>query len=63
MDTAVTRTRPGATSVHSAVLGAPESGGPQQRAVGDRSDACGADGWAHLAAVVDCHDREIVGYE
>ncbi len=24
---------------------------------------CGVDGWAHLAAVIDCHDREIVGYE
>jgi putative transposase len=24
---------------------------------------CGADGWGHLAAVIDCHDREIVGYE
>jgi putative transposase len=24
---------------------------------------CGKDGWAHLAAVIDCHDREIVGYE
>lgn len=24
---------------------------------------CGPDGWAHLAAVIDCHDREIVGYE
>ena len=24
---------------------------------------CGADGWAHLAAIIDCHDREIVGYE
>jgi len=24
---------------------------------------CGADGWAHLAAVIDCHDREIIGYE
>ena len=24
---------------------------------------CGADGWAHLAAVIDCHDREIVGDE
>ena len=23
----------------------------------------GADGWAHLAAVVDCHDRAVVGYE
>lgn len=25
--------------------------------------SCGRDGWAHLAAVIDCHDREIVGYE
>ena len=25
--------------------------------------ACGQDGWAHLAAVIDCHDREIIGYE
>lgn len=24
---------------------------------------CGQDGWAHLAAVIDCHDREIVGFE
>jgi hypothetical protein len=24
---------------------------------------CGNDGWAHLAAVIDCHDRELVGYE
>jgi putative transposase len=24
---------------------------------------CGSDGWAHLAAVIDCHDRELVGYE
>ena len=24
---------------------------------------CGADGWAHLVAVIDCHDRSIVGYE
>jgi putative transposase len=24
---------------------------------------CGSDGWGHLAAVIDCHDREIVGYE
>jgi putative transposase len=24
---------------------------------------CGQDGWAHLAEVIDCHDREIVGYE
>jgi putative transposase len=24
---------------------------------------CGKDGWGHLAAVIDCHDRQIVGYE
>ncbi len=24
---------------------------------------CGPDGWAHLAAVIDCHDRELMGYE
>ncbi|MBE7490244.1 MAG: IS3 family transposase [Planctomycetes bacterium] len=24
---------------------------------------CGADGWGHLAAVIDCHDRQIMGYE
>jgi putative transposase len=24
---------------------------------------CGRDGWGHLAAVVDCHDREVVGFE
>jgi len=24
---------------------------------------CGQDGWAHLAAVIDCHDRELLGYE
>jgi len=24
---------------------------------------CGQDGWAHLAAVIDCQDPEIVGYE
>jgi putative transposase len=24
---------------------------------------CGRDGWAHLTAVVDCHDREVIGYE
>jgi putative transposase len=24
---------------------------------------CGADGWAHLIAVIDCHDRAIIGYE
>ncbi|MFO0777696.1 MAG: IS3 family transposase [Nitrospira sp.] len=22
---------------------------------------CGQDGWAHLAAVIDCHDREVMG--
>ena len=24
---------------------------------------CGKDGWGHLTAVIDCHDREIIGYE
>ena len=24
---------------------------------------CGRDGWGHLVAVIDCHDREIVGLE
>lgn len=24
---------------------------------------CGQDGWAHLAAVIDCHDHEMIGYE
>jgi putative transposase len=24
---------------------------------------CGQDGWAHLAAVIDCHDRELIGDE
>jgi putative transposase len=24
---------------------------------------CGRDGWGHLAAVIDCHDREVIGYE
>ena len=24
---------------------------------------CGDDGWGHLAAIIDCHDREIIGYE
>jgi putative transposase len=24
---------------------------------------CGLDGWGHLAAIIDCCDREIVGYE
>ena len=24
---------------------------------------CGRDGWAHLAAVIDCHDREVIGFE
>lgn len=25
--------------------------------------ACGQGGWAHLAALIDCHDREVMGYE
>lgn len=24
---------------------------------------CGAGGWGHLTAVIDCHDREVTGYE
>lgn len=24
---------------------------------------CGSDGWGHLTAVIDCHDRELIGYE
>jgi putative transposase len=24
---------------------------------------CGADGWGHLIAVIDCYDRELVGWE
>jgi len=24
---------------------------------------CGRDGWAHLAVVIDCHDREVIGFE
>src|SRR5438046_2850386 len=24
---------------------------------------CGADGWGHLAVVIDCHDREVIGYD
>jgi putative transposase len=24
---------------------------------------CGADGWGHLTAIIDCHDREVTGFE
>jgi putative transposase len=24
---------------------------------------CGRDGRGHLAAIIDCHDREVIGYE
>jgi putative transposase len=24
---------------------------------------CGTDGWAHFVGVIDCHDRELVGWE
>ena len=24
---------------------------------------CGVDGWAHLAAVIHCHDHELIGHE
>jgi putative transposase len=51
---------------------------PRPRAQGRRSRAkasnarwamdlthidCGADGWGHLAVVIDGHDREVIGYE
>jgi putative transposase len=51
---------------------------PRPRAQGRRSRAkasnvrwamdlthidCGADGWGHLAVVIDCHDREVIGWE
>jgi putative transposase len=50
---------------------------PRPRAQGRRSRAkasderramdvtqvdCGADGWGHLAVVIDCHDREVIGW-
>ena len=24
---------------------------------------CGSDGWGHLTAAIDCHDRELIGFE
>ena len=24
---------------------------------------CGVDGWGHLVAVIDCYDRELIGFE
>lgn len=24
---------------------------------------CGRDGWGHLSVVIDCHDREVIGFE
>lgn len=24
---------------------------------------CGRDGWGHVVAVIDCHDREVIGFE
>ena len=24
---------------------------------------CGVDGWGHLVAVIDCYDRELLGFE
>jgi len=35
----------------------------QRWAMGITHIPCGQDGWAHLAAVIDCHDREVVGFE
>lgn len=38
--------------------------GPNERWAMDVTHiACGADGWAHLTTVIDCYDREIVGFE
>ena len=44
-----------------------------RRSVACRSDSrwamdvshfhCGKDGWAHVVAVIDCHDREVIGLE
>ena len=44
-----------------------------KRSIADRSNQrwaidmthvyCGKDGWAHLVAVIDCHDRELIGWE
>ena len=38
-------------------------GSNQRWAVDITHVACGADGWGHLVAVIDCFDRQIVGYE
>lgn len=27
------------------------------------AEAARQDGWGHLTAVIDCHDRELIGYE
>ena len=37
----------------------------EQRTLGNGRDAHSLrqDGWGHLAAVIDCHDRELVGFE
>ncbi len=53
------------------VIPRPRAHGPISRA--DRSNdrwatdithvVCGRDGWAHLAMVLDCHDRECIGWE
>jgi len=37
---------------------------PNQRWAIDMTHVyCGKDGWAHLVAVIDCHDRELIGWE
>jgi putative transposase len=37
---------------------------PNERwAIGVTHIAVGRDGWAHLTAVIDCHDRELAGYK
>lgn len=35
----------------------------ERRAMDVTHIPCGHDGWTHLAAVIDCHDREVIGYE
>ena len=41
----------------------PESVGYERWAMDVTHIPCGRDGWGHLVAVIDCHDRGIVAYE
>lgn len=47
--------------VKASVSAAPESN--LRWAVDATHVPCGTDGWAHLVAVIDCHDRQIIGWE